>query len=159
MNSNVWLQAARQSNMMSQQNPLLLALYCWVGISNYEKCNPRLKWKMLNSQWSVSWAACIAISRHHRQNELLGIIQFKGCMRKPPAVEGTVLTRVTGFLLLWFLDQHHLPHCKGSAPTWPTAWGSPWGPRILAIWNIASKISCLINFAKPKPKDILLLDT
>lgn len=78
--------------MMSQQNPLLLTLSCWMGIFNYEKCNPRLKWKMLNSQWSVSRAACIASSKHQRYNELWGKIQLKGCMRKPPAVEGTVLT-------------------------------------------------------------------
>lgn len=64
--SELQRQSAWQSNMMSQQNPLLLTLYCWMGISNYGKWNPGLKWKMLNSQGSVSRAACIAISRQHR---------------------------------------------------------------------------------------------
>lgn len=61
---------------------------------------------MPNSQWSMSGAACIAISRQCRYEQAFGRNQFKGCMTKPPPVEGKVLAKVINHLLPWFLDQH-----------------------------------------------------
>ena len=52
----------------------------------------------------------------------------------------------------------HRPHCESCSPLRPTAWSCP--RRLRSSENIARKIPCLvIDFAKPKRRDTLPLDT